>query len=243
MSEKKPALLLVPTIGKDYRRDEYLYLCIEKVMEEGFMPLLPALYEKTSVIQDEFIETLIPHVSAVFFFTNFGIDKTMFNAMELAWEKIEVHYRRITQKEVDALQFTTHQVLLDVCKKTGFKPEDLYLRSRVRELVEARFIYFRRAREVTTASLEEIGDVLGLDHATVLYGIRKAREERELRTRYERYYYEKKEDEKTLPIEAPVLPNNPNDSREHRFPSGKANSLALIGREYNNAFHGYKPHE
>lgn len=242
MSEKKPALLLVPAIGKDYRRDEYLYLCIEKVLEEGFMPLLPALYEKTSVDQVEFIKTLIERVNAIFFFTNFGIDDTMFMAMELAWEKIEIHYRRVTQKEVDNLQFTTHQVLLDVCAKTGFKPDDLCTRSRIRELVEARFIFFRRAREVTTASLAEIGEVLGLDHATVIYGIRKAREERELRTRYEKLYYEKIE-ETTFPVEHPLLPNNSNDPRERRFPSGKANSLALIGREYNHGFHGYKPHE
>jgi len=243
MSEKKPALLLVPTIGKDYHRDEYLNLCIEKVMEEGFMPLLPALYEKTSVRQVEFINSLIERVNAVFFFTNFGIDETMFMAMEMAWDKIEIHYRRITQKEVDALQFTLHQVLLDVCDKTGFKPDDLRMKSRIREVCDARFIYFRRAREVTTASLAEIGAELRMDHATVLHGIRQAREVRELRLRYERFYYEKKEEAHALPVQHPVLPNNSNDPREHKFPSGKANSLALIGREYNNAYHGYKPHE
>ena len=52
-------------------------------------------------------------------------------------------------------------------------PENVFIsKTRKREIVEARQIYFKRAKVLTSASLTEIGSmVVNGDHATVLHGI------------------------------------------------------------------------
>ena len=44
-------------------------------------------------------------------------------------------------------------------------------KTRKREYVEARFIYFKLLREFTNMSLNAIGSFVKRDHATVLYGV------------------------------------------------------------------------
>ena len=51
--------------------------------------------------------------------------------------------------------------------------QDLSRRSRQRELVYSRAIYFKLCKEKTTLTLQQIGDSLGLNHATVLHGLNK----------------------------------------------------------------------
>ena len=56
------------------------------------------------------------------------------------------------------------------CEVTGL---DLSKRTRQREYVYARMVYFHFARHKTNESLSNIGSLVGLDHATVLHGARK----------------------------------------------------------------------
>ena len=56
------------------------------------------------------------------------------------------------------------------CKVTGL---DLSKKTRQREYVYARMVYFHLARHKTNESLSKIGDLVGLDHATVMHGIKK----------------------------------------------------------------------
>jgi len=50
---------------------------------------------------------------------------------------------------------------------------DLTIKSRKRDYVYARAVYFYLCREYTPFSTEKIGDSLGKDHATVLHAIKK----------------------------------------------------------------------
>mgnify|MGYP003140978478 FL=1 len=50
--------------------------------------------------------------------------------------------------------------------------QDLSVKRRQRELVYARAIYFKLCKEKSTLTLQQIADTLGVNHATVLHGIK-----------------------------------------------------------------------
>jgi len=73
-----------------------------------------------------------------------------------------------------------HVVVERVCKQYGVKPTDLRSKKRSRSIVLPRQVAMYLLRQVTPASLEEIGAALGgRDHSTVLYGIDKIEKSRE----------------------------------------------------------------
>ncbi len=61
----------------------------------------------------------------------------------------------------DILKLVEKETNLDVTKKT-----------RKREYVYARSVYFKICREKTLASFREIGELVGRDHASVIHGIK-----------------------------------------------------------------------
>lgn len=62
--------------------------------------------------------------------------------------------------------------------------------SRDHEVVINRWLYYTLAKEYTKYSLREIGEVVGRNHATVIYGLKQFENERvwdkDLQTKYER---------------------------------------------------------
>lgn len=64
---------------------------------------------------------------------------------------------------------------------------DMKYASRKREIVDGRYIYFRRAKEIygNKYSFESIGRVVNRDHATVIHGIYVANNVREVKEKYE----------------------------------------------------------
>ena len=64
---------------------------------------------------------------------------------------------------------TTKEIKEAVEKKTGLKLDS---KSRRREFVYCRSVYFKLCRDNTELSLTEIADTLNLNHATVLYSLR-----------------------------------------------------------------------
>lgn len=50
---------------------------------------------------------------------------------------------------------------------------DLSLRSRIRHLVYARFLFFKLARDHTSHTFKDIGRFINKDHASVLHGIKQ----------------------------------------------------------------------
>jgi hypothetical protein len=71
---------------------------------------------------------------------------------------------------------TPEQVFDSVCRLTGAKPADIRSKSRRREHATVRQVYCYMAKEKTKATLQEIGNVAGIDHTTVIHSCRRVRE-------------------------------------------------------------------
>lgn len=253
----KTALMLIPSTNESVARNEYLYLCIEKAAEEGYIPLAPALYESIPrVTQLEFIDKMLPLVDVVYLFVDFGIDKTMFEVIDRAVaSKIELRYKRIMKPNLYVyLRTSPLHVLSDVCKLTGFTIEQLRGKTRLREIVDARFVYFRRAKEVTRASFASIGLLLGKDHATVMHGVKEANSTQAVVDLYNKCYGQttikasamgQNKDNRSPdrePVERPVLPYRSMDPREQGIPAAEPAMCAMSEGRVDHAFRGYRPH-
>jgi hypothetical protein len=254
----KPALLLIPAITDGINRAEYLQICIDKMQGEDFVPISPNIYDTDGGInQEAFINNVLPFVDVVYLFIDFGIDKQMFNVIDrCVSQKIEIKYKRNLRVQLEKTMKAPQQILFDVCKRTGFTLEELKGKCRKRELVDARFIYFRRAKEKTKASLSSIGKEVNKDHATVLHGINEASTCPELVKQYERYYGKTNSKAKAVepakekpaappdsePVERPVLPYRSMDKREQNIPASASTVLAMPARGYYNGIGGYRPH-
>lgn len=81
-----------------------------------------------------------------------------------------------------------YNVLRIVAKKSRIPIEELLFGNRKREIVEARQIYFKRAKEITKNTLAIIGELVGKDHATVLHGIKIVNNVKYLTERYNIYF-------------------------------------------------------
>lgn len=55
--------------------------------------------------------------------------------------------------------------------------QDISKHTRQQPVTFARWIYFYTSRRYTSYSLKDIGEFMGFDHATVLYGIKKIKDE------------------------------------------------------------------
>lgn len=76
-------------------------------------------------------------------------------------------------------------IIGEVIDKLNISKADFVSKSRKRELVDARQIYFYRAKRLTNHSLEKIGSkVQNGDHATVIHGIRQVATVPSLRQKY-----------------------------------------------------------
>ncbi len=64
---------------------------------------------------------------------------------------------------------TTQEIKKAIEQRTGLKLDS---KSRRRELVYCRAIYFKLCRENTELSLSEISDTLGMSHCNVIYSLR-----------------------------------------------------------------------
>lgn len=254
----KTALLLIPGTNDRISRFAYLQLCIEKTLAEEFMPFAPGMYEHYSVINiSEFIDKVLPFTDAVFLFIDFGIDKTMFDVVDRSVSaKIELRYRRAIPLDTTRIYRTLSQILSEVSRKVDISLELLQSKSRKQDIVDARFVYFRRAREINKASLEKIGLLVGKDHASVLHGIREAYTQKAVIDLYNKCYAKAKikittlgpdkntEDFKTPrePIERPVLPYRSMDKREQIISSKQSALQGVRTRGFSNPIAGYRPH-
>jgi chromosomal replication initiation ATPase DnaA len=63
-------------------------------------------------------------------------------------------------------------VLTEVCRLTGTDPDIIKSKSRRLDVVIVRQVYCYTARELTGASMKEIGKVINRNHATVIYSCR-----------------------------------------------------------------------
>ena len=66
---------------------------------------------------------------------------------------------------------TIHEIQIAVCKYYGVGFNELLSPRRLPRLVKARHVAMHLARDLTTASLPEIGRAFNRDHSTVIYAI------------------------------------------------------------------------
>lgn len=189
MKEKKmrAALLIVPTLTEEVNQAGYLRDCMKIVQDEGFIPFCPNIFEKyTGMTQIEYARNVIHLMDAAFFFTDFGEDDVMRYIAEMIDQ--ELIRRRTTGIEAEKYRNSLDGILFQVSEKTGIPLSRLKNGDRKREVVDARFVYYRRAKEKTRHSLIEIGKLVHRDHATVLHGIKEAKQTREVDKLYKKCF-------------------------------------------------------
>jgi hypothetical protein len=103
-----------------------------------------------------------------------------------------------------------YNILKDVSIKTNISVDVMKGKSRKREVVEARQLFFKRAKEITNLSLSKIGSRLNRDHSTVLYGIKTVNNLKSLSERYDVYFNGRKPFA-TLTETAAVLKKSPDE--------------------------------
>ena len=187
MEKMRAALVIVPTLTNEVNQTGYLRDCMKIVRAEGFIPFCPNIFEKyTGMTQIEYARNVIHLMDAAFFFTDFGEDDVMSYIAEMIDQ--ELIRRRTTGIAAEKYRNSLDGILHQVSEKTGIPVSRLKNCERKREVVDARFVYFRRAKEKTRHSLIEIGKLVHKDHSTVLHGIREANKTREIQTLYKKCF-------------------------------------------------------
>jgi hypothetical protein len=239
----KNALLMIP--NKGFKLNKYVYLadCIKQVRADDLNIHAPAIYEMLFTVDyNARINSILPFCDIVFMFVDFGIDNLMFSVIErtVAAGK-EIKYLRLLKRSRATNYITPLKVLMEVSVKLDISIEELTSKTRKREVVDARFVYFRRAKEVTKASLAAIGRPVKKDHASVLHGIKEAKRTSNVIDLYNECYGETKIKcaplaQKTTritaefqPVERPVLPYRSLDPREQNISTAESSVQAMQG--------------
>lgn len=184
----KIALLLIPATNGSVDRKTYLTDCIETVMKENYMPLCPDFYEQfTRLSLTDCIKKILPFSEVIFVFEDFDKGEKLIQLVE-SIDKQKPIYKRILPGGIEIYQNTLMTILKDVSSKLMIPIEALQNKGRKREVVDARFVYYRRAKKYTKESLYQIGSLVGKDHATVISGLRQAKNTRQVIELYEKCY-------------------------------------------------------
>jgi hypothetical protein len=184
---KKLALVLIPDTPANVNRREYIKDCMAGVTMQGFMPLLYELYKEYShAPYTDFIKTALTLVDTALIYQDFNQGEalqTFVRSQGFTGEIIET--RLETYKEYIR---TLEDILKEVAIKRNIQVRDLKGPSKRRELVDTRYIFFRRAKKCTEATLGMIGQTVDRDHSTVLHGLREMEQVRELQILYRTHY-------------------------------------------------------
>ena len=175
----KTALLLIPHT-KGINRTSYMDHCIRDIISSGYFPILYDIYAgHLPMTYGEFIKEALPKASEVFIFCDFSEGKGLRQMVEQAEPGREITTKTITGDKSSYLTDLS-TILKDVAVRTNIPIELLKSRSRKREVCDARYVYFMRAKRITKTSLKRIGEEVGRDHSTVHTGIKTARNTREV---------------------------------------------------------------
>ncbi len=169
----RAGLLIIPNLTGDINQTTYIADCMKVVQKEGFIPLCPNIYKPyTEQTQLQYAHRVKHAVEATFLFVDFGEDQEMTAIAEL-FDNEQVR-RRTTGEKAAAYKNTLFGILQEVSSRTNIPIVDLKRNTRKREIVDARFVYFLRAKQYTNCSLSKIGALVSKDHASVLHGIKEA---------------------------------------------------------------------
>lgn len=245
----KPALIIIPSINdKSLNKNAYLEACINKVIQDGYVPITPCSYSVYSHITTiSYVKQVEPIVAAIYLFVDIGMDDNMkeitkeYQNSDTIWVRVE----RLGPEILKTFITDIYHILGEVSELSGITIEDLKSRSRKREVVITRQYYFKRSKEKTKSSLAAIGALVGKDHATVLHGIKAVENTYGMIDDYLVFFGEKKPVEKVKP-EIPVVvkakplapPVQHSEEKKH-----KPEACYLLEERCSiRPFSGYRPH-
>jgi len=235
----KTAIIIIPQIIENGNLGMYLSACVEKVQRDGYTILHSTYWSEYSEINIKVLMNKIIHSTDAFYlFVDFGINNFMIEIVNRFLIKENGEYRFIKEIKVEIVLSVKHGTLngflLEISKITGFSIEALKGKTRKREIVEARQIYFTRAKLFTKASLAMIGGLVGRDHATVLHGIKQVNEVAELIRKYDDWFGEKKQNKIAVHFEPE--PNKTPYKSPYKSP------YASVMSSSNKGYSGFREH-
>lgn len=206
----KTAVIIISPVGHNVSPSLYLNACAEKVKSDGYVILHPTDWSEYKNINiKELTDKIISGIDAFYLFVDFGASPFMVELVNRFVKKDEGEYRFIKEIKVEAVlgikNWNISGVLLEVSQAAKIPVEILKTKTREREIVEARQIYFVRAKLFTKASLAAIGKLVNKDHATVLHGIKTVNNVIELKKKYDDWFCEKRPAVKSLPKKIEVI--------------------------------------
>lgn len=92
------------------------------------------------------------------------------------------------ERQTDQHSEELEPILSEICRALKLQPGQLKSISRRRDVVDARHIYYRRAREMTSLPYYAIANYIGKNHATAIYGERQAYDVKEIDEKYRMIY-------------------------------------------------------
>lgn len=183
------ALILIPKTDVSVNRREYIGGCITEAMKQGYAPLIcyDFIYQILGIELQKYFDRILPSADIVLLFQDFSKGDLL--ARYVHRQQKDIPIKRMMIPNPQQYNITTLPAILKyVSENTGIPVEDMMKKTRKREIVDARFVYFRRAKEITGESLAKIGRQVDKDHASVLHGIHQASEIKQVRELYEKCF-------------------------------------------------------
>lgn len=244
----KTAVIIISPIGHNVSPSLYLNACAEKVKADGYTVLHPTDWNEYKNIDiKELTDKIIHGIDAFYLFVDFGASPFMVDLVTKFVKKDKEEYQFIKEIKVEAVlgikSWNLSGVLLEVSQAAKIPVEILKLKTRKREIVEARQIYFVRAKLFTTASLAVIGRLVGKDHATVLHGIKVVNNVIELKRKYDDWFCEKRPVKSIVPKKIEFVNIKPEPFRRERERPVKNPIYAGIVSCTNREYSGYREHQ
>jgi hypothetical protein len=218
--------------------------CVNRVIAKGYTIVHPTTWEEyRSINMDSFIDKVKLSIDCYYIFIDLGLTDLIIDLVKANHPpknkelKIEIGY--------DDSYFTPQYFLREVSAKTMISISVLQSKSRMREVVEARQIYFYRARKHTECSLSQIGKLVKRDHATVLHGVKVVDTAPEVKRKYERLFTGKKEEKRIVHKVNTEITRQDKDMLIGRTPGKVVNMkspFAGVAPANNREYSGYRVH-
>lgn len=180
---------------KDHTDDNNYFLkaCCEKANKDGYTVLHSSEFDDYRKIDIKaFIERTSQAVDAFYLFIDNGITESMTDVIRKYYYRDDSGFIFSKEIKIEAILGYKSKSLASILKYISEKveiPVDiLKMKTRKREIVEARQFYFKEAKKQTNHSLAKIGAFVGKDHATVIHGIKTVNDVREVREKYEELF-------------------------------------------------------
>jgi hypothetical protein len=189
----KTALILIAPIDRNINPSVYFSLCANRVKSNGYTCIHSTAWQDYQDIDlQKFSDKVIKCVDVLYLFVDFGVTQLMYDFVNEFYVRDENGFQFIKEIRIETISRSKYadpqSVLEEVSGITGIPIDVLKMKTRKREIVTARFFYFKRAKLFTKASLQEIGNLVGKDHATVMHGLYVVDNVHEVKAEYNKLF-------------------------------------------------------